>query len=319
MGLVVTAIPIGGILIGGLTFGLNFKTDVQNIKTDVANQQQINADVEEWFSSLPGAYDDSMLWLQADTINERIDNIHIPDGYDDSYLDKRIQSLALQVIELRTELDNIEIQDMDSFDDAELRGRIAELEGSLQAISNIEVNTDGAVDVTPLIVSIASLEGTLDTVRTDIRTMKSDIKDVERTANSAKSTADSAKSSSGGNRTVENNYDDSDLRSRVSAVERQVNSIPTTSSSGSTIQRVENPFDDSALRADIVRLQTAVAVLEAAPDNAYDDSNLRNMIDDIQWELDTLDIPTDTGTTDVSWLEEMIWDVKNELSMRIDE
>ena len=319
VGLVVTAIPIGGILIGGLTFGLNFKTDVQNIKTDVANQQQINADVEEWFSSLPGAYDDSMLWLQADTINERIDNIHIPDGYDDSYLDERIQSLALQVIELRTELDNIEIQDMDSFDDAELRGRIAELEGSLQAISNIEVNTDGAVDVTPLIVSIASLEGTLDTVRTDIRTMKSDIKDVERTANSAKSTADSAKSSSGGSRTVENNYDDSDLRSRVSAVERQVNSIPTTSSSGSTIQRVENPFDDSALRADIARLQTAVAVLEAAPDNSYNDSNIRDMIDDIQWELNNLDIPTTSATVDVGWLEDLMYDIKNELSMRIDE
>ena len=318
IGIGTSVIPIAGILIGGITFGINFKTDVQNIKTDVANQQQINADVEEWFSSLPGAYDDSLLWAQADSINERIDNIHIPDRYDDSYLDERIQSLALQVIELRTELDNIETQDMDSFDDTELRGRIAELEGSLQAISNIEVNTDGAVDVTPLIVSIASLEGTLDTVRTDIRTMKSDIKDVERVANSAKSTADSAKSSSGGSRTVENNYDDSDLRSRVSAVERQINSIPTTSSSGSTIQRVENPFDDSSLRSDISRLQTAVAVLEAAPNNAYNDSDLQDRIDDIQWELDNLDIPTFTAT-DVGWLEDLMYDIKNELSMRIDE
>ena len=187
-------------------------------------------------------------------------------------------------------------------------------------------SVDGSVDIGPLIVSIATVEGTLstlkssiDSIKGDIRTIKSDISAVERTANSAKSTADSARSSSGGSRTVENNYDDSNLRSRISAVERQVNAIPTTTSSGTTIQRVENPFDDSALRADIVRLQTAVAVLEAAPDNAYDDSNLRNMIYDIQWELYTLDIPTDTGTTDVSWLEEMIWDVKNELSMRIDE
>ena len=318
IGIGTAVIPIGGLLIGGLTFGLNFKTDVQNIKTDVANQQQINADVEEWFSSLPGAYDDSLLWVQADSINERIDNIHIPDRYDDSYLDERIQSLALQVIELRTELDNIEIQDMDSFDDTEIRGRIAELEGSLQAFSNIEVNTDGVVDVTPLIVSIASLEGTLDIVRTDIRTMKSDIKDVERTANSAKSTADSAKSSSGGNRTVENNYDDSNLRSRISAVERQVNAIPVTNNSGSTIQRVENPFDDSSLRSDISSLQTAIAVLQASGGQSYDDSDLQDRIDDIQWELDNLDIPTFTAT-DVSWLEDLMYSIKNELSMRIDE
>ena len=320
VGVVTAGIPIVGILIGGITFGINFKTDVTNIKEDVAHQQTVNIDIEQRFNELviPAPYDDALLWLQTDTINERIDNIHIPDGYDDSYLDERIQSLALQVIELRTELDNIEIQDMDSFDDAELRGRIAELEGSLQAISNIEVNTDGAVDITPLIVSIASLEGTLDTVRTDIRTMKSDIKDVERVANSAKSTADSAKSSSGGSRTVENNYDDSDLRSRVSAVERQVNSIPTTSSSGSTIQRVENPFDDSSLRSDISRLQTAVAVLEAAPNNAYNDSALQDRIDDIQWELDNLDIPTFTAT-DVGWLEDLMYNIKNELSMRIDE
>jgi len=43
------------------------------------------------------------------------------------------------------------------------------------------------------------------------------------------------------------------------------------------------------------------------------------MIDNIQWELDNLDIPTDTGITDVSWLEEMIWSVKDDLSMRIDD
>ena len=67
-------------LIGGITFGLNFKTDVQNIKEDVSNQQTINADIEERFNELDIApYDDTLLWLQADNINERIDNIHIPD------------------------------------------------------------------------------------------------------------------------------------------------------------------------------------------------------------------------------------------------
>jgi hypothetical protein len=146
--------------------------------------------------------------------------------------------------------------------------------------------------------------------------MKTDIKDVERTANSAKSTADSAKSSSGGNRTVENNYDDSNLRSRISAVERQVNAIPVTNNSGSTIQRVENPFDDSSLRSDISSLQTAIAVLQASGGQSYDDSDLRDRIDDIQWELDNMDIPT---STDTSWLEDLMYNIKDELSMRIDE
>ena len=43
--------------------------------------------------------------------------IHIPDGYDASHLEERIQNLALNVIELRTELDNLEIQDVENFDD----------------------------------------------------------------------------------------------------------------------------------------------------------------------------------------------------------
>ena len=306
VGIFTAGIPIVGILIGGITFGINFKTDVQNIKEDVAQQAEVNAEVSEWFSSIPDTYDDSLVW-------SAIDNINIPDEYDDSYLDERVQNLALQVTELRTELDNLDIQNVESFDDTILRGRIAELEGSLQALSNIEVGTDGKVDISPLIVRTASLEGgldgvkaSLDTIREDIRSMKSDIKTNERAASS--------------NTNTSRPYDDSDLRTRISAVERQVYSLPTTSSSGSTIQRVENPFDDSSLRSDISRLQTAVAVLEAAPNNAYDDSNLRNMIDDIQWELDNIDIPAPANnTTDVTWLEDLIYEVKQELSWRIDE
>jgi len=325
IGIGTAIIPIAGILIGGITFGVNFKTDVQNIKMDVTNQQAVNISIEERFNELdiPAPYDDVLLWLQADTINERIDNIHIPDVYDDSYLDERIQKLALQVIELRTEVDNIEIQDMESFDDSDLRGRLAELEGQLNALANVDMNSDGSVDLGPLVVRIATAEGTLsslkssiDSIKGDIRTVKSDITAVERVANSAKNTADSAKSSSGGSRTVENNYDDSNLRSRISAVERQVNSLPTTSSGGTTIQRVENPFNDASLRSDIATLQTAVAVLQASGGQSYDDSGLRDRIDDIQWELENMDIPT---TTDTSWLEDLMYNIKDELSMRIDE
>jgi len=327
VGVVTAGIPIVGILIGGITFGINFKTDVTNIKEDVAHQQTVNADMEERFSEINVApYDDSLLWLQADTINERIDNIYIPDEFDDFYLDERIQTLALQVTALRTELNGLDIQDMEAFDDSALRGRLAELEGQLNALASIDMTSDGSVDLGPLVVRIASAEGSIDslkssitTIKSDMRTIKSDVTSVERVANSAKSTADSAKSSSGGSRTVENNYDDSNLRSRVSDLERQVNALPTTSSgSGTTIQRVENDFNDASLRADISALQTAVAVLQATGSTSYDDSNLRDMIDDIQWDLDNLDIPTFT-TTDVSWLEDLMYSIKNELSMRIDE
>jgi hypothetical protein len=302
--IVTTVIPIAGILIGGITFGINFKTDVQNIKDDVVKQQAIN-------DTIPDAFNDSLLWAS-------IDSITIPDTYNDAALYgelreviSRIQYLEIDLAEVRILLDTIDVGD--TFDDSEIRGRMAELEGSLQAISNIEVGDNGEVDVTPLIIGIASLEGTLETVRTDIRSMKTDIKNNER----AISTTSSGSPSS---RTVENNYDDSDLRSRISTVERQVNAIPTTTGGGTTVQRVENPFDDSSLRSDISALQTAIAVLQALPSASFDDSHLQDRIDDIQWELDNIDIQVVANdTTDTVWLEELVYNIKEELSWRLDE
>ena len=295
VGMVTTAIPIVGILIGGITFGINFKTDVETIKEDIANQKAIN-------ETIPDPYDDELLRLS-------IDNIEIPDRYDDSSLSRRIQTLEIDLAELKVLLESIDVGEQ--FDDSDLRGRLAELEGSLQAVSNIEVDDNGEIDITPLIVRIASLEGSMETVRTDIRSMKTDIKDNARAASSA--------SNSSSSRTVER-YDDSDLRSRISAVERQVNSIPTTTSSGSTVQRVENPFDDSSLRSDISALQTAVAVLQATPSASYDDSELQDRIDDIQWELENMDIQVvASDTTETEWLEDLIYQIKDELTWRIDE
>ena len=69
VGIVTTAIPIVGILIGGITFGVNFKTDVETIKEDIVNQKAIN-------ETIPDPYDDELIWLS-------IDNINIPDSYDD--------------------------------------------------------------------------------------------------------------------------------------------------------------------------------------------------------------------------------------------
>ena len=297
VGIITTVIPIAGILIGGITFGINFKTDVQNIKDDVAKQQTIN-------ETIPTPFDDSLIWSS-------INNISIPDIYDDRVLSNRIQSLEIDLAELSVLLDTFEIGEI--FDDSELRARLAELEGQLNALSNIEVGDNGEVDVTPLIIGIASLEGSIEPVRADIKSMKTDIKNNER----AISTASSSSSSS---RTVENRYDDSNLRSRISTVERQVNAIPTTNSSGTTVQRVENPFDDSSLRSDISALQTAIAVLQALPSASFDDSHLQDRIDDIQWELDNIDIQVVANdTTDTSWLEELIYNVKEELSWRLDE
>ena len=173
---------------------------------------------------------------------------------------------------------------------------------------------DGSVDLGPLIVRIATVEGSMtslkssvDAIKGDIRTMKSDITTLERKP-----------SSDGSTKTIENRYDDSDLRTRISAVERQVNAIPTTTSSGTTIQRVENPFDDASLRADISSLQTAVAVLQASSGQSYDDSGLWDRIDDIQWELEHMELPT-ANTTDTSWLEDLMYNIKDELSQRINE
>jgi len=302
VGIVTTAIPIIGILVGGITFGVNFKTDVETIKEDIANQKAIN-------ETIPSPYDDSLLWLSIDNI----DIPDIPEGYDDSNISKRIQLLEIDLAELTVLLEGVDVGE--EYDDSSLRGRIAELEGSLQAVSNIEVDDNGTIDIAPLIVRIATLEGSIQTVRTDIKSMKADIKTNERTASAASN-------NSGSSRTVENRYDDSDLRSRVSAVERQVNAIPTTTSSsgGTTIQRVENPFDDASLRSDISALQTAVAVLQATPPNSYDDSYIQDRIDDIQWQLDTMDIQVvASDNNDTGWLEDLIYQIKEELTWRIDE
>jgi hypothetical protein len=312
IGIVTAGIPIAGILIGGITFGLNFKSDVERTKEVLIEQHAFNISIEERFAGLDiESYDDSLLWLQTDTLIAQIDDIDIPEGYDDSDINTRLQELALGLTSLQVEVNGIEVGDT-----SDLQAQVSELSGQLSALSSMDMTSDdGTVDLGPLIVRIATVEGSMasvkssiDSLKGDMRTVKSDITSLERKP-----------SSSGDTKTIENRYDDSDLRSRISTVERQVNSLPTPSSGGgTTIQRVENPFDDASLRSDISSLQTAVAVLQASPEQSYDDSDLYDRINDIQWELNNLDIPTFTAT-DVSWLEDLMYDIKNELSMRIDE
>ena len=301
VGLITGGIPIVGILIGTLTFGINFKSDVDSIKDDVAHQETVNAEVAEWFNSIPDAYDDTLLW-------NAVDNIVLPEEYDDSALSTKLTGLAIDLASLQVEVDSIEVGDTSA-----LQAQVSELAGQLSAMANIDMTSDdGSVDLGPLIVRIATVEGSMDsikssidTIKSDIRTMKTDITTLERQPTSSGSTRQ---------------YDDSELRSRISAVERQVNSIPATNNSGNTVQRVENPFDDSSLRNDISALQTAVAVLQATPGQSYDDSDLWDRIDDIQWELENMDVSTvSSNTTDTSWLEDLIYQIKDELTWRIDE
>ena len=307
MGLATGAIPIVGILIGGITFGINFKTDVDTLKEDITHQESVNAEVAEWFDSLPGKYDDTQLRVELNKIGVEVDNLIIPEAYDDSDISTRIQKLALDLTELSAEVNNIEVGDTSN-----LQAQVAELSGQLNAMANIDMTSDdGTVDLGPLIVRIATVEGSMDglkssidNIKSDIRTMKTDITTLERQPTSSGSTRQ---------------YDDSDLRSRISAVERQVNALPVTNNSGTTVQRVENPFDDSSLRDDIASLKTAVAVLQATPGQSYDDSELWDRIDDMQWELENMNMPSVAGSTDTEWLEELIYSVKEELGWRLDE
>ena len=101
VGFATGAIPIVGILIGGITFGINFKTDVESIKEDVANQETINAEVADWFNSLPNEYDDALVW-------SAINNIDIPEEYDDSSIITKLQSLALDLTSLQVEVNSID-------------------------------------------------------------------------------------------------------------------------------------------------------------------------------------------------------------------
>ena len=308
MGLATGAIPIVGILIGGITFGINFKTDVDTLKEDITHQESVNAEVAEWFDSLPGKYDDTQLRVELNKIGVEIDNLVIPEAYNDSGISTRIQKLALDLTELSAEVNNIEVGDTSN-----LQAQVAELSGQLNAMANIDMTSDdGSVDLGPLIVRIATVEGSMDSLKSSVDNIKSDI----RTMKTYITTLERQPTSSGSTR----QYDDSDLRSRISSVERQVNALPVANNSGTTVQRVENPFDDSSLRDDIASLKTAVAVLQATPGQSYDDSELWDRIDDIQWELENMEMPTvSNNTTDTAWLETLIFDIKNELTWRIDE
>ena len=269
VGLVTGAIPIVGLLVGGITFGVNFKTDVENVKTEVANQKTVNTSMEERFAAIPLRYDDTNVW-------NAIDNLYIPEEYDDAFITDRLQELDVNLVELRTRLEGIDFGG-EEYDDSYIRSRIAELDGSLNALANIEMDSNGDVDISSLVMQIASVEGAVQGIKNTLGSIQSQINTVER------SSSRPAQS-----------YDDSSLRasirtvtSDISDIERRLNSVGSSSGSSSTT-RVENPYDDSSIRNDLRNLRSDIQALQRDRGTTYDDTSLKNSIRTLQNDISTL-------------------------------
>ena len=269
VGLVTGAIPIVGLLVGGITFGVNFKTDVENVKTEVANQKTVNTSMEERFAAIPLRYDDTNVW-------NAIDNLYIPEEYDDAFITDRLQELDVNLVELRTRLEGIDFGG-EEYDDSYIRSRIADLDGSLNALANIEMDSNGDVDISSLVMQIASVEGAVQGIKNTLGSIQSQINTVER------SSSRPAQS-----------YDDSSLRasirtvtSDISDIERRLNSVGSSSGSSSTT-RVENPYDDSSIRNDLRNLRSDIQALQRDRGTTYDDTSLKNSIRTLQNDISTL-------------------------------
>ena len=269
MGLVTGAIPVVGLLVGGITFGVNFKTDVENVKTDVQEQKKINTSLEERFAGIPDRYDDTSIW-------NAIDNLWIPDEYDDTFISDRIQQLDVDLVELRTRLDNFHV-DTDTYDDSDIRGRLAELDGSLNALANIDMDSNGDVDVSSLIVRIGSVEGSIQGLKNTLSSTQNQLSTLERTSSRPAQS-----------------YDDSSLKNSIrnlttsiSDIERRLNNVGSNNSSPSTT-RVENPYDDTSIRNDIRNLRSDIQALQRDRGTTYDDSSLRSSITSLQSDISTL-------------------------------
>ena len=129
MGLATGAIPIVGILIGGITFGINFKTDVDTLKEDITHQESVNAEVAEWFDSLPGKYDDTQLRVELNKIGVEVDNLLVsqPDSGEQ----------ALEISEMLVRSSTLDVCIVDSVaalvPKAELEGEMGDSHMGLQA------------------------------------------------------------------------------------------------------------------------------------------------------------------------------------------
>ena len=281
IGIVTGAIPVMGLLVGGVTYGVPFKTTVEELEQKTAQQETINKSLQERYAAIAPEYDDTDIW-------NALDDVWVPDEYDDSHLSDRIQQLDINLVELRTIIDSFDLGE--NYDDSNLRRRLVELEGAINSLANVEMNSNGDVDIRSVIVQVSSMEGTLQGIRSTLTSLdnkitstKSDVRTVQNQVNSLE------RSKSGGSTSVQK-YDDTsvksdirDLSSNIRTLQSQMSSI--SSSAGSTSSRtVENPYDDSNIRSDIRQLQNDLNSLQRN-NTPYDDSSVRISISTLQNEL----------------------------------
>ena len=291
VGIVTGAIPVVGLAIGGVVGGVNFKNNVDLLDIEIQRQKEQTANIVEM---IPNEYDDRELW-------NRLDSLNIPDEYDDGYLSDRIQDLDVTIAEIRTILDNMNL-DVEGYDDSDLRGRIAEIEGSISAMSNIDMTSSGDVDVGPLVMRLASVEGAVDNIKSTLNNLKSDVRNAQGSSS---------------------RYDDSGLRRLIEGVSSDLSNLERrmgTMASGGTV----SSYDDSSLRRAIQALENDVQTLQRDRGTTYDDSSVRASISELQDDVRDLENKLGSasqGSSDprVDTLLQDIYMIKDEISYRLDD
>ena len=289
LGIVTGAIPVVGLAIGGVVGGVNFKNSVDVLDMDMQRQQEQTSAIIEM---IPEEYDDR-------GIRNKIDSLNIPDEYDDSYLNDRIQDLDVTVAEIRTILDNMNL-DVEGYDDSDLRGRLAEIEGSISAMSSIDMTSSGDVDIGPLVMRLASVEGAVDNIKSTLTTVKSDVRNAQGSSS---------------------RYDDSGLRRLIEGVSSDLSNLERrmgTMASGGTVAS----YDDSSLRRSIQQLQSDVQTLQRAGGATYDDSSVKKSISELKDDIKTLDKKINSASTDssdprVDTLLQDVYQIKEDIGYRI--
>ena len=319
IGIVTGAIPVMGLLIGGVTYGVTFKTTVEDLEEKTAHQETINKSLQERYASIPQAYDDTDIWTA-------LDDVWVPDEYDDSHITDRIQQLDIDLVELRTIITNFDLGE--SYDDSDLRRRLVELEGAINSLANVEMNSNGDVDIRSVSVQVSSMEGTLQGIRSTLTTLDNKITSTKSDMRTLQNQVSTLERSKSGGSTPVQRYDDTsvksdirDLSSSIRTLQSQMSSI--SSSAGSTSSRtVENPYDDSSIRNDIRQLQNDLKSLQRNS-TPYDDSSLRIDINTQQNEISMLNerlhslSSQDTYDPRIDNLLNDVYNIKDDLSNRL--
>ena len=289
VGIVTGAIPVVGLAIGGVGGGVNFKNTVDLLDVELQRQKEQTASIVEM---IPTEYDDR-------GIRNKIESLNIPDEYDDGYLTDRIQELDVTIAEIRTILDNMNL-DVEGYDDSDLRGRIAEIEGSISAMSNIDMTSSGDIDIGPLVMRLSSVEGAVDNIKSTLNNLKSDVRNAQGSST---------------------RYDDSGLRRLIDGVSSDLSNLERrmgTIASGGTVAS----YDDSSLRRAIQALESDVQTLQRAGSTTYDDSSVKKSISELKDDIKSLEKnlnSASTGSSDprVDTLLKDVYQIKEDIGYRI--